>query len=222
MAIRIEVENVRPVQFVECVEGDLGEQELALIPSSAQTGAGPNIVLLVSDEPLPTADSLELPLASARLLYRGDLPKSLILRLSHGKEEVDMAVRNEEAGRGVGERALARELAELPDALAQAGHEIMRRVRDASPGFLDRRPASGRFINRPANFFALKVQPRDGSLRFTVYGPPSNYPYSSDLDLIPDQNSYTGFKVTAASQVDAAVDVILKAERLKRSRFSRR
>ena len=219
MAIRITMEGVRDLSQGECVEGELNPAELSLLASSAASGPGPNVILLTSEHPLsPTDDDLELNQAAARLVYRGDSSRTLVVRVA---TDMQREAGPNGMGKGVVGPELERDLQELnDDSLAAAGREIIRRVRSEHPGFLDRRPRSGRHINRPENFFALKVQPRDGSLRFAVYGQPRRFEQDPELPLFADQQSYTGFKVISEAQVDAAVRVLLKAAELKRERFA--
>jgi len=60
--------------------------------------------------------------------------------------------------------------------------------------------ADGKWINRPVNCFTLKIQPRKGDIRFTLYGEPHNF---DDYDFLKkDQNSYSAGKVKSIEDAE--------------------
>ncbi|NGP52121.1 hypothetical protein [Thioalkalivibrio sp. XN8] len=104
----------------------------------------------------------------------------------------------------------------LPPELKRTGELLLSRVREWHSGQLIYHDSSKKFVETP-NFWAVVIQPRDVSLRVTVYGSLDNYSEST-LDLKRDLPSYTSFKIDREDQVDEAARIIRKAYALKQSR----
>ena len=104
-------------------------------------------------------------------------------------------------------------LNELPGELRAIGSALLRSVRRHYPGALRLFPKSGRYVESPDNFWTVKIQPRDGSLRITVRGIPEDFKVPAGIDLKPDQRVYSNFKIWRHDQVEAALSIIRQARK---------
>jgi hypothetical protein len=109
-------------------------------------------------------------------------------------------------------------LASLPPELKRLGEELLRAVRAEFPGELKYYRLGGRFVEKPDNFWTVKVQPRDRSLVVTVRGRPGSFDSLSlrQLVLKRDMGSYSRFKIREESQLQEAMKVIREARRRRR------
>ena len=84
------------------------------------------------------------------------------------------------------------------------------------------RNSIGRWVHRPENFVTVKPQERIQDLAFTVYGDPHDFgDLNIPLEIKPDQNSYSRFKISRVDQLPAAVRVIQRAWQLWHNRGRR-
>jgi hypothetical protein len=105
-------------------------------------------------------------------------------------------------------------LATLPDELSGIGRTLLEGVRAESPGSLTYKEKSGKFVETPDNFWTVKIQPRDGSLRITLRGVPERHTATGSLQLVPDMGTYSSFKLSRAEDVEIATRTILAARRM--------
>lgn len=101
-------------------------------------------------------------------------------------------------------------VAALPPSLLGLGEELLRRVRRTWPGHLSLEGV--RYVNRPDNFWTVKIQPRDGSLAITVRGNPEKFA-ETGLGILPDRPGSSRFKVRTVAEVDAAMDVLRRVSK---------
>jgi hypothetical protein len=99
----------------------------------------------------------------------------------------------------------------LPPDLRELGLALLQSIRKQFPGSLVFHPRSGKFVESPDNFWTVRIQPRDRSLRITVRGTPQGFSKTQLLELKPDMGTYSSFKVSAARQVSEALQVIREA-----------
>jgi hypothetical protein len=102
------------------------------------------------------------------------------------------------------------EVKALPDPLARIGIEMVKRVRQSFNGSFER-AENGRFINRPDNFWTIKIQPRDQSYIITVRGYPHEFKDVRSLEIKDDRSGYSRFKLRTPSQFEDAWRVIERA-----------
>ena len=103
-------------------------------------------------------------------------------------------------------------LRRLPDSLEAIGRELLEQVRERWPG--DLRPTDqGRYVNSPDNFWTVKIQPRDVSLRVTVRGEPDCLRASAELGLKADRPGYSTFKIKEGRDIPLAISVLGRAPR---------
>ncbi len=107
-------------------------------------------------------------------------------------------------------------LGELTEETKELGEQFLSEARKLIPGELNRTP-SGKFVETPDNFWTVKIQPRDKSLRFTVRGKLKDFQMSRSFQLSNDRGIYySTFKINRIEQVEEALGVILRADALRK------
>ena len=109
----------------------------------------------------------------------------------------------------------------LPDYLYPLGSKFLKEIRNQYRGHLQYMPVSSKYVERPDNFWTVKIQPRDRSLRVTVRGRPESFPMGlrKNLDIKNDMGSYSNFKVMGQDQLKEAIEVIKIAARTRKVRY---
>lgn len=198
-----------------------GVWSASLLPEDTQvmgptaTRAGATTVVLLPNLAPPSDHSSELSFepSHARVLNVGSTTRAIIV---FGRETVNDGEDNEVVKPPFGPRVqhddatFLTDLSSLPNELAEAGKEILNAMRSVHGGYFQRTRV-GRFVNRPNNFWTVKIQPRDRSLRFTVRGNPERFRGDRDLKVYPDRHGYSTFKVTKPSQINAVISVLRAA-----------
>lgn len=95
----------------------------------------------------------------------------------------------------------------LNPSLVKLGTEILQETRKHYPGKMVEGLAR-KWVNDPANFFALTIQNRDGSFAIHVKGSPNDFT-APTLDIRQDRGSYCRFKLQEARQLQDAIKTIL-------------
>jgi len=88
----------------------------------------------------------------------------------------------------------------------EVAHEILTKIREASPGDL-KRGERNNFSNSPSNFWYVIVQPRTQCLSITVRGEPETFGTSS-LQLVTDRPGFTRFQLRSSVDLDEALRII--------------
>ncbi len=107
----------------------------------------------------------------------------------------------------------ARFINELPFELTQLGKQFLLRIRQFHNGKLIYHPMSQKYVETP-NFYTVKIQPKDKSLRVTIYGNPEEF-NNTLIQLAPDMAGYSAFKLNNSGQLDAAISLVNQAKELK-------
>ena len=182
--------------------------ELTLFGTPLQQ-SGPTSVIQVTGD-LATdehATALRFDHRTAHVLNHGQSERAIVIaNIPTTKKEPPM-----EATSSGDQRFLAA-LAADPE-LHRIGSKLLAGVRAKSAGRLTYYETSGRYVDTPDNFWTVKIQPRDRSLRITVRGTPKQLPNPPELTITPDRASYSTLKITSVAQVNAATLVILRARR---------
>jgi len=95
----------------------------------------------------------------------------------------------------------------LNPSLVKMGTEILQQVRKNYSGKMVEGQAR-KWVNHPANFFALTIQNRDQSFAVHVKGKPNDFGATA-LDIRPDRGSYCRFKLKHERQLPDSIKVIL-------------
>lgn len=100
----------------------------------------------------------------------------------------------------------------LPTELKNLGKKFISEVRKHFNGDL-KTSDSGKFIESPDNFWTVKIQPRDKSLRVTVRGIPSHFRGIHKIILKDDMAGYSSFKLINESEIEEAIKIINQANK---------
>ena len=98
----------------------------------------------------------------------------------------------------------------MPPSLSRIGLRIVEAIRKHCPHGNLIRDKSGRYVERSDNFWTIKPQPKDGSFVITVRGKPDRF-RSTIIQVKKDRSSYSRFKVSAESEVEEAIRLVLSA-----------
>jgi hypothetical protein len=137
-------------------------------------------------------------LIRARLVNRGDTDRAIIVRGCQVRRET-VARNRHTADRGMfrtrGDKRFLRALRALPLEVRELGKELLAEIRAEFGGGLKYHPESKTFVQTPDNFWAVRIQPQDQSLRIVVRGEPEYFGPVTGISLAPDRASYSSFKI---------------------------
>jgi hypothetical protein len=200
-------------------EGELGASDASIFGKALLVSGDTSVVLVDGPvEWLGEGGPLSFDHARARVLNKGASGRAIFVAQGHSltPDHEPSAVTGATSGvpsvGGGGDQMFLDDLASRPE-LREIGERLLAGIRARSGGTLRLLEQSGKYVETPDNFWTVKIQPRDGSLRVTVRGRPPELPHPSELDIKPDRPSYSNFKIKTLSQVDAAVRVVLAARR---------
>lgn len=198
---------------------DEGVWKARLTPSDIKyfdTGpvqAGGRTILLLSEAPLfnEKGRSLSFDPATARVLTAGGSGSAIVIAELATRERVRTSNTSSTAPeRGTGDTAF---LQSLPADLKELGKELLHEVRKEFSGDLRFFPKSGKFIEKPDNFWTIRPQPRDGSFRITVRGRPESFTKSQSLEVKPDMPGYSSFKISRQGQLVEVMELMRQVRR---------
>lgn len=172
---------------------------------------GPTSVLLLTTTPSFDADthSLSFSPASVRVLNVGATDSAVIVASDapSATRPSPKAATTPTPSTGGDVKFLAR----LTPELKELGQALLHAIRKQFTGELVFHPASEKFVESPDNFWTVRIQPRDRSLRVIVRGTLESLPSASRLEYKRDMGSYTAFKVSSMAQIGEAVEAIRSA-----------
>ena len=177
---------------------------------------GDTSIVLLDDEPGfdPGEETLSFPLAAATLLNIGQSRSAVVINGTADDESPSSPSRADAKGD-------QHFLKALPPALEKLGKELLFEVRKIFDGQLIYHSNSKKFVET-MNFWTVRIQPRDVSLRITVYGLPESFDVKPRaLELKPDMSSYSSFKIKEADQLPIALKVIEQAYEKKIAKIRR-
>ncbi|WP_344135278.1 hypothetical protein [Pedococcus bigeumensis] len=192
--------------------GRLDSSELELLGKPTST-RGPVSVVLLHANPSMLGGELIVETTAATLLNRGSSEVSIFVA---SPEPLVTALSSEAppAPSTPGARGGDQEfLRQLPPVLREVGSQFLQEARRRWPGELRFSTPSGRFVETPDNFWTVKIQPRDASLRITLRGEASKFPPLPALDLKDDRNGYSTFKVRTMADVPTAISLLERSLR---------
>jgi hypothetical protein len=174
-------------------------------------------VVYLPNTPPPERDQsrIEFEPGAAYLLNRGTGTETMFIFGGASAEASDDAeVATQRFGYRVqhDEAEFLARLEELPAPLRNLGKSLLAAARELAPRDYLQRTSTGRYVNRPDNFWTVKIQPRDGSFRVTVRGRPDRFDGIRGLEVKPDQNGYSSFKISSAREVESATAALKRAK----------
>jgi hypothetical protein len=169
------------------VSGELYRVEIDPILGSkiAQSvKAAPAVLVVRHATMLPSASAGVIDAGEVIAASDGDWSDAIVIVLPHPVPEGASV-----SAAAVGDsRFLAHVQQSAPDLLELASQTI-EGIRAAGVDGKLEATQGGRWVNRPANTFTLKAQPRAANLQFTLYGNPGSF--DADGFLLQDQNGYS-------------------------------
>src|SRR6185436_13309473 len=133
---------------------------------------------------------------AARLLNRGSGRQTVVIFGGSPTEVEERELTHQTFGPMVqqDDGTFLSELDLLPSKLVDVGRSLLETIRQDFDGYFQRTP-SGRFVNRPSNFCAVKIQPRDRSFSIILRGYAHEYQGLTHLEVKDDQRGYSRFKL---------------------------
>ncbi len=103
-------------------------------------------------------------------------------------------------------------LGDQPEDLGLLARSVVQFARALAPtGYLELAGSSGRWVERPNNFWSIKVQPRARSISVTVAGSVADHTQFPDIVLKQDRGSYSRFTMASQGQLSSACRLIREA-----------
>lgn len=191
-------------------------QQLLKLAKPIRQGGQLSVVFITKPTFYADRQGLEFDLGAAELLNLGSGNEALFID-SRAQESTSVEVQTDSQPRNVaqGDALFLKGIDTLPDSVKELGRQLLGNVRRIFPGELHFHPKSQKFVESPNNFWVVRIQPRDKSLRLTVYGSPNAHPNYRDISLVNDMAGYSAFKLNQESQLADAISAIKTAQRLK-------
>ncbi len=205
MPLRLSIPNARKLA-PSVWEANLDLAEISFL-GSRQSKSGDVNVLLIAGEVSYHGDILAFEPRSAQVLNAGTSTRAILVHSPAPHQEVGQ-------DQFVTSNGDVQFLSRLPHSLRDMGDRFLRDIREEFPGQLVHEGA--RHINRPNNFFAIRIQPRDKSFRITVRGTPSALTKPRSFSLSLDRNGYSSFKISHNGQVEEAMTLLRQASKRRR------
>lgn len=217
MALKVVLENAQEVGEGLWV-AQVPPWDLKALGNPLSSSGTVSIVLLLGSSPPEPTEHLEFEPSAARLLNTGSGARTLLVfggQTGADGDEEEVATHRFGPGVQHDDAQFLKETEQLPRELGDLGKTLFTTLRREFPGYFQR-TSKGRYVNRPDNFWTIKVQPRDRSFRITVRGTPSNFGRVPGLVVKNDRSGYSNFKLSSGRELTGALDVIRKAGRVDR------
>lgn len=190
-------------------------QELALLGGPQSCRGEVSVILLPElESPLENSTTLQFSPVEAIVLNLGSGTQTVLVFGGGGKSDGEEILAPPQYGPRIqnDDEAFIRELDQVPIDLRSAGMRLLAKVREEFKGYFQR-TNTGRYVNRENNFWTVKVQPRDRSLRITLRGYAHEFGDSGGIEVKDDMRGYSSFKLTSLSELEAAYRMIQYAGR---------
>lgn len=186
--------------------------ETAMFKGPAQKLGGYTILFLSKQPDFDaTSKRLNFTLDSVNLLNVGTYEEAIITSYPESKHEGGKFVKRLIPGD-------ENFISNLTTDLKNLGQKLLAGVRKQHSGGLIFHPQSRKYVETP-NFWTVIIQPRDKSLRISVYGNPHSFKHNDTyIDLKEDMKSYSAFKISNLEQVEEAISIIMTAKEKKRDK----
>jgi hypothetical protein len=181
--------------------------ELSLFGKPIQESGSISVIQVTGDlTPNESGTALRFDHRHAHVLNRGSSGRTIVIVNNQERNDNQMNTGN------TGDQRFLAELSADRDMYRMAS-ELMTRFRAMRPGDLRYHEKTRKYTETPDNYVAIKPQHRDGSLRITVRGTPEHFGTIGGLQIKPDMNGYSAFKIASVTQIDDAIAAIMQARR---------
>lgn len=195
-------------------KASMNPSELSIFGAPSNDFGGMSVLVVLNpEEVMGTNPKLIFEPQNARILNLGSSTEVIILKNTEVGNEAKEEIRSNLSISGGGDKKFIRDLSTADAGLQSLGKEFLREVRRNFAGELKFYPTSGKYIETPNNFWAVKIQPRDKSLRITVKGLPDQYnDFNKFFDIKKDMNSYSAFKLTSLDGMPDVIKILRRAK----------
>lgn len=218
--MRLSIEAVSPMSEHVWMATIDPQSLIRLAPPSRQ-GGRLSVALITNPSFDKASRSLQFDLNTFALLNLGRTGETVLLdsREQDAEQPTQIPARQEPVSPG--DLQYLKDVAQLPTSLREIGEKLLAGVRAVYPGVLAYKEKSGKYVETPDNYWVVRVQPRAGSYRIIVYGPPEEYKEFGSLKAQKDMSGYTNFTISNMLQLDEGLKAILYAKSLKDRRLRR-
>jgi hypothetical protein len=160
-----------------------------------------SVILVMNPIFIESQNRLEFEPSSAQILNIGNSTKTIIIGMGP------------EAKTPTGDDKFLEEIRKTSPKLLLIGEKLLFEVRRNNPLGELKSTESGKFVETPDNYWTVKIQPRNQSLRITVRGRPHEFDVEGDIDIKADRPGYSGFKINEENQLNSALLIMKRAKR---------
>jgi len=212
MSISITISDVKLLD-VDLWKASLEPREVKSLTTGAKR-TGDASVVLVNKIDSSNGDKIQFTLGSIEVLIIGRTSTTYFIcsNMEHrGKASAKKSnfEPNEFAN---SDDAFRSALRNAPEEVRKLGESFIDEARKHFRGTLTN-TKSGKFVEKPDNYWTVKIQPRDKSLAITVRGEPDKFSVTDQIELKRDRPGYSRFKIRNTNQILSAISIIRQAER---------
>jgi hypothetical protein len=144
------------------------------------------------------------------IIEKKDAPQNYYLKTDDKKDSSKENILFDPSG----DAKFKRDLLCLNDYLRKVGLELLAQVRKFHPyGKLKYYPRTSVFVEKPDNFWAIKIHPNSQNFQIVIRGPLSSFKKQhTHLELKEDQASYCKFYIETLNQIPDALKLIKEAK----------
>jgi hypothetical protein len=200
---------------------NVNPSELSIFGSPSNDVGGVSVLKVVNpDETVNTDGTLIFEPQNVRILNLGSSTEVLIISNTEVENTptINTPTINKQSNPiiiGEGNRKFISDLSTVDQNLKTLGEEFLGEVRTCFSGDLKFDPGANKFVETPDNFWGVKIQSRDKSLRIVVRGLPDRFHDFDDvLDIKKDLTSYSTFKLTQLDQIPVVIKVLRRSKGL--------
>lgn len=200
----------------------LSEADLRQLGSPLRTGGQRSVVILTADpEYIGARSELRVVNGSAFVAMGASESETTLFiaapvfqeRSSEPNVSTEQERPVEGLERPVSDSAFLESLSSFRSDLADLARDVLEGVRRMSPeGHLELSPVARRWIEKPDNFWTIKVQPQARSLSLTIRGPVESHSEVPGIELKRDMGSYSRFTITSREQVSGTLQLLREAK----------
>ncbi len=218
--MRLSIEAVSPLSEHMWM-ATIDPQSLLRLASPSRQGGRLSVAIITNPSFDKASRSLQFDLNTFALLNLGRTGETILLDSREQDVEHPPPAPVGQESFSPGDQQFLRDLTQLPSTLCEIGEKLLAGVRAEYPGVLEYKEKSGKYVETPDNYWVVRIQPRAGSYRIIVYGPPEEYKEFGSLRAQKDMSGYTNFTISNKLQLEEGLKAILHAKSLKNRRLRR-
>jgi hypothetical protein len=195
-------------------KASMNPSELSIFSTPSNNLGGMSVLVIANpEEVIGTNQKLIFEPQNARILNLGSSREVIILKNTEVGNKTREEIQDSFSIAGGDDRKFISDLSTADLSLRSLGNEFLREVRRNFAGELKFHPKSGKYVETPDNFWVVKIQPRDKSLRIVVRGLPDQYnDFNKTFNIKKDMTSYSSFKLTHLDGIPVAIKILRRAK----------